>query len=150
VLGHFEAPVDGDEDFATLSRQLVALILRFDVVPFVPVMAELKAGEVGAVLQDVVSESIDLQGLECVVSGMRVDMVAELSGPVDIPKFISAMDIVMDLLWEFLLPQLPMRVAEIDEMIAAAVDDLTIEEAGEPPSNEVEIVLTKYGARGGL
>jgi hypothetical protein len=145
ALGHFEAPADGDEDLTALSWHVIALIMRADITPFVPVVAELHGREIGFVLDDVISEFLAVEGVDWLVSDMRVDRVHEVSGPVEIPKFIRPENIVTDLLWDFLLPQLPIRATEIDDII----DRLTIEEAGEPPSNEVEMLLTKYGARGG-
>jgi hypothetical protein len=147
-LVHFEAPIDSEEDLTALAYQLIAMILRADIAPFVPVMTELAGLEFNSVLNGL----IDVGDVEPVVAQWRIERMARLAGPTAVPRLVRPEDVVTELLWGTLLPQMPLRTAEIDELIAAAVDDLTIEEAeidsAGPLPNEVEALLTKYGARG--
>jgi hypothetical protein len=152
-LAVLEAPVDPEEDLARLANLLVALILATDIVPFVPVMGELEPDEVCGVLDGLIDDdTLSEDAIGKIVPRLRVGRVGGVSGPVkDVPHLVRPEDLVARLLWRFLLPQIPVRRAEFDELIAAAVDDLDIEPAEldseEPLPEEVEQLLRLYSGR---
>jgi hypothetical protein len=149
----FEAPPDSEEDLAALANYLTYLILRTDVVPFVPILTELEDTEIMEVLNGITEDTtISKNSIESLVSSLKVDGINGISGPVrDVPHLVRPEDVVTDLLWCFLFQDLPVRPAEFDELIAEAVDDLDIEpeelSAEEPSPEEVAELLKLYGSQ---
>jgi hypothetical protein len=85
------------------------------------------------------------------VSDLRIGKLGTFSGPVnDVPRLIKPDEVVANLLWTFLLPELPVRRIEFDELLSSAFDDLTLlsgEENSDDamPENLVQ-ALVKRGA----
>jgi hypothetical protein len=148
-----EAPPDSEADLTGLANTLLELILRTDVVPFVPIFPELDDHEITQVLGDMVGHpTFSNSFIGGLVSGFRVNRIGSVSGPVrDVPRLIRPENVIARLLWDFLLPELPIRPAEYDELIAEAVDELDIEpeelSSEEAFPTEVAELLRLYGGR---
>jgi hypothetical protein len=127
-LAAFEAPPDIDADMAGLANDLLNLILKTDVLPFMPVCEDVHGDEFDFLFEGIFSQAVITErGYRNVVPDLRVERIEAFSGPVpDVPRLVRAGDVVDDLLWEFVLPELPVRRTLIDEYLASAVDDLEL------------------------
>jgi hypothetical protein len=99
--------------------------------------------------------------LDGVMEQNRVRRVGRVSGPVaDMPRLVRARQVVDDMLWEFILPEVPVHVAMkvsprmIDELLSAAVEELKVDSetefsSKEPLPDDVARLFRSYGPRGG-
>jgi hypothetical protein len=151
---HYEAPVDQDADLEGLANILLGIILKTDVAPFVPIVVELTPSEIEDVLVDVINEeTISKSSIDTVISRWGLVRVTNLSGPVrEMPRIVRPEELVTQLLWDYLLPELPVqKVWDYDDMIAAAVDELDIDitelDSEEPFRDEVAELMKLYDGR---
>jgi hypothetical protein len=152
-LAALEAPPDGPPDLAAAAGRLAALMLRTDVLRFLPCFADVNGDELRFVLGPDVPEP----RLEAVVAQIRPDRIRALSGPPsDVPRLVSAADVVDRVLWEAVLPEMPVgpvaeaRECAIDDLLASAVDDLRVDtdsefSSEEPLPEDVALLLQMYG-----
>jgi hypothetical protein len=125
-LGAYHAPGEVEEDVDSIVYGLVRLILAADVVPFVPVLEDIHGQEWEIVIDDLISAPVLVSDAFAYGSdAFSVQRISYISGPLpDRPVLITADDIVGKLLWNVLLPELPVRPSEVDEMISDELDKL--------------------------
>jgi hypothetical protein len=155
-LSVVEAEIDPDADLTKLADDMVDLILAKDVVPFMPCWEDVHEGDLAKMLDGLVSGStISDTPFKSILSDLRLEGVSSLSGPVpDLRRVVRARDVVEQMLWDIILPELPIRKHDADEWLSAAVDemadrDLTMESdafssAEEPLADEVARLFRKY------
>jgi hypothetical protein len=145
----FEAPSDIDADLKALADQLLAMILESDVAPFVPILVGVTGSEFADVLDGVVSGKFlaDVT-VHTVVPEFRVTRIATITGPVnDVPHLVTPDEVVGDLLRAFLLPEMPLRPVQFDELMSSAVDDLDLDSGGAPPPEDVKQMMHDFKNR---
>jgi hypothetical protein len=136
----FEAPDENEVDIEALAQRLMKMILAADVAPFVPVLEDVQGDEFDTVLGDLFS----MPSLEAVAEGVfGIGKITEISGPVsDRPVLVTAEDVVVGLLWDLLLPEMPVRSRKIEEMIEDELDEIDFEPAEEEmPELPVELEM---------
>jgi hypothetical protein len=138
----FEAPDEDDVDIEALAQRLLQMILLADVTPFVPVLGDVHGVEFDTVIGDLLS----MPGLARMTHGIwGIDKITEISGPVsDRPVLVTAEDVVVRLLWDLLLPEIPVRPRRIEEMIEDELDEIDFANEEEMPElpEELEIMLS--------
>jgi hypothetical protein len=104
--------------------------------------------EFTSVIGDLISVSVLDEDLIRATPALGIDRIAILAGPVeDMPVLITPDEVVWNMLWQCLLPEMPVRPREIEEFIADELDDLDFQpsELGdeeESLTEEVEKLLT--------
>jgi hypothetical protein len=138
----FEAPDETDVDIEALAQRLLQMILAADVAPFVPVLGDVHGAEFDIVIGDLMSLP-PLAGIAERV--FALGKIGEIAGPVSGPVLVTAEDVVVRLLWDALLPEVPVRPRAIEEMIEDELDGMDFELAGEEMPElpeELEIMLS--------
>jgi hypothetical protein len=122
----YEAPEEVETDVANLVHHLIGLILDLDVLPFVPILDDVHDDEMDMVIGNLVTDSmLGIRGDE--ISHFAIEKIETVAGPGVRPVLVTPEDIVGMLLWDTLLPEMPVRPREIEEMIADELDDIDIE-----------------------
>jgi hypothetical protein len=143
-----EAPDEVDADVDELVACLMGMILQMDVVPFVPAMDDVHDEEFTSVIGDLISIPGLDEALSDATAALGVHRITNLGGPLaDMPVLVTPDEVVWNMLWQFLLPEMPVRPREIEEFIADELDELDIQpsELGDEEESlreEVEKLLT--------
>jgi hypothetical protein len=154
-LAVLEAPPDSDADLVALANQLVGVILQVDVVPFVPCLVEVDGEE----FEFVIGQEAVVMRLESVVEQMCVGRIKGMAGPLkDMPKLVRPGDVVEEMLWQVVLPELPVCKStevtskDIDDWLGMAVDELEVNtesefSSEEPLPEDVAMLFKRYRQR---
>jgi hypothetical protein len=139
----YEAPDENHVDIETLAERLLRMILQIDVAPFVPILGDVHGPEFDIVIGDLFAIP-ELSGMTEAAFGIR--KITEISGPIsDRPVLVTAEDVIVRLLWDRLLPEMPVRSRGIEELIQDELDEIDFEppeeELPELPE-EIEIMLS--------
>jgi hypothetical protein len=118
----YEAPEECEEDVANLVNLLMGMVLAMDVLPFVPILEDIHGDEMGIVINALVNESVvAVRGEE--INHFAIEKITTVGGLAERPVLITPEDVLGMLLWETVLPEMPLRLREIEEMIADELDD---------------------------
>jgi hypothetical protein len=125
----YEAPDEIEAEVESIVYRLLELILAIDVVPFVPILTDIYGEEWSSVLDGLITDPVFVKDAEdYAYRSYRIGQIIHVSGPVtDIPVLITADDLVGRILREYLLPDLPVRPREIDEIISDELDEFDID-----------------------
>jgi hypothetical protein len=129
-LLHYEAPDEVEAEVDLIVHRLIALILAGDVVAFVPILTDVHGEEWESVLNRLISAPVlHSDARDYANSTLTVDRIIHISGPVpDRPILVTADDVVGRILRQELLPELPVRRREIEELIDDELDDIDLEQ----------------------
>jgi hypothetical protein len=133
----YQAPDEVEAEVDSIVKNLVAMILAEDIVRFVPVLTDIHDTEWESVLDSLISAPVLVSdAFDYARNTFSVERIMHITGPVpDRPTLITADDLVGRLLWQTLLPEVPVRLRELEEFISDELDEFAI---GSPSFDEEE------------
>jgi hypothetical protein len=147
-LQAFEAPAPRPPvDVAVLANRVLDLLLKMDIIPILPLSIEICDIEAAHLLKGVVTPAG--VALEDLVADWGIGKIRELHGPIsDIPKPSHPEAVVEEILWEFVLPDLPLKWIDLDELMEDALDELEFPGiSGDAREDEIVRLLTRLPKR---
>jgi hypothetical protein len=117
LIAGFEAPAEVIEEIEEVANRLLALVLKQDVIPVLPISGE----PTEDILEDIIAPLSADREILAGVSDLAVDILAQIK-PIQMPPFTTAEEVIMALLEDCVLPAIP--VVKLRRDIGDVVDDL--------------------------
>jgi hypothetical protein len=121
-----DAQEEGETDVPSIANHFIGLILDFDVLPFVPILEDVHGDEMEIVIGNLIMNgSFAIREEE--MTHFAIKKTAIVGGRGERTVLVTPEDVVGRLLWDTLLPEMPVRPRDIEEMINDEVDDLDLD-----------------------
>jgi hypothetical protein len=141
----YEAPDEVEESLDRVVAMLMDMVLQTDVLPFLPAWADVETSELDAIVSPIVSE-VRLER----VAAFRIDPLSDLKRR-EVPPTVTANMLVQRLLWQFVLPDCPVRSRDIDDLLDALGPGQDPRMGSEEPlPEEAAAMLSSFRPKAGL